>query len=133
MLQYTSSGSVTGINGSVDMNEMYRDLIADISGSTPTPAPSKSIDELAQEVINGEWGNGDERKQRLTEAGYDYDAVQNRVNELLGPSEEYYTIQSGDTLSGIASKFGTSISQLCSWNNISNPNLIYAGDTIRVR
>lgn len=43
----------------------------------------KSVDELAQEVINGEWGNKPVRKKRLTEAGYDYDAVQDRVNEIL--------------------------------------------------
>lgn len=45
---------------------------------------SKSIDELAQEVIAGKWGNGQERKDKLTAAGYDYSAVQNKVNELLG-------------------------------------------------
>lgn len=50
--------------------------------STPASPPSKSVDELAQEVINGLWGNGEERKQRLTDAGYDYQTVQNRVNEL---------------------------------------------------
>ena len=43
----------------------------------------KSIEELAKEVIRGNWGNGDERKTRLTEAGYDYDAIQKKVNELL--------------------------------------------------
>lgn len=43
----------------------------------------KSIDEIAQEVINGKWGNGAERKQRLIAAGYDFGAVQKRVNELL--------------------------------------------------
>ena len=43
----------------------------------------KSIDELAREVINGLWGNGSDRKNKLTSAGYDYDAVQNRVNEIL--------------------------------------------------
>lgn len=42
------------------------------------------IDEVAQEVIQGEWGNGDERKVRLENAGYNYQAVQDRVNELLG-------------------------------------------------
>lgn len=42
----------------------------------------KSIDEIAKEVINGKWGNGAERKQKLTAAGYDYSAVQKRVNEL---------------------------------------------------
>lgn len=45
--------------------------------------PGKTVDELAREVIRGLWGNGTERKNRLTEAGYDYTAVQNRVNELL--------------------------------------------------
>ena len=45
--------------------------------------PGKTVDELAREVIRGLWGNGTERKKRLTEAGYDYRAVQHRVNELL--------------------------------------------------
>lgn len=51
----------------------------------PTPSTSKkSIDEIAREVILGRWGNGKERKNRLTAAGYDYDAVQKRVNEIMG-------------------------------------------------
>ena len=44
---------------------------------------NKSIDILAREVIRGDWGNGNERKKRLTEAGYDYYAVQRRVNQIL--------------------------------------------------
>ena len=44
----------------------------------------KSIDTIAREVINGKWGNGSERKKKLLSAGYDYNAVQKRVNELLG-------------------------------------------------
>ncbi len=55
-----------------------------VVGSNAAPAPSKkSIDELAREVIRGNWGNGADRKNRLTSAGYDYSAVQKRVNELL--------------------------------------------------
>lgn len=51
---------------------------------TEQPAEKrKSIDEIAQEVINGNWGNGADRKERLTAAGYDYAVVQNRVNELV--------------------------------------------------
>lgn len=42
----------------------------------------KTMDALAYEVIQGDWGNGEERKERLEAAGYDYDAVQQRVNEL---------------------------------------------------
>lgn len=45
--------------------------------------PKKTVDKLAKEVIRGLWGNGSERKRRLTEAGYNYAAVQKRVNELL--------------------------------------------------
>ena len=44
--------------------------------------PKKSIDEIANEVIAGKWGNYPERKDRLIEAGYDYDAVQKRVDEI---------------------------------------------------
>lgn len=47
-----------------------------------TPA-KKSVDEIAREVIRGDWGNGQDRKNRLTAAGYDYDAVQARVNQLV--------------------------------------------------
>ena len=43
-----------------------------------------------------------------------------------------YIVKAGDTLSGIAVKFGTSVSQLCSWNNISDPNKIYVGQVLRV-
>lgn len=46
---------------------------------------------------------------------------------------QYYVIQPGDNLSSIASRYGTTVSQLCSWNGIANPNLIYAGTKIRVK
>lgn len=41
------------------------------------------IETIAAEVIQGDWGNGEERKERLERAGFDYDAVQARVNDLL--------------------------------------------------
>ncbi len=46
--------------------------------------PAYDVDELALQVIRGDWDNGDARYDKLTAAGYDYDAVQRRVNELLG-------------------------------------------------
>ena len=46
-------------------------------------AIEKTIDDLAKEVIAGKWGNGADRKSALTKAGYDYSAVQKRVNEML--------------------------------------------------
>lgn len=48
----------------------------------------KTIEQLAYEVLAGMWGNGEERRQRLTAAGYDYDAVQAKVNEILGNNTE---------------------------------------------
>lgn len=49
------------------------------------------------------------------------------------PSVTTYTIQSGDTLSGIAAKYGTSVSSLVALNGIANPDVIYAGQTIRIK
>lgn len=43
----------------------------------------KTVNQLALEVIDGKWGSGEARKKKLTEAGYDYEAVQKRVNEIL--------------------------------------------------
>jgi len=53
------------------------------SGSAVTTTSKKSIDTIAREVIRGDWGNGAEREKKLKAAGYDYAAVQKRVNELL--------------------------------------------------
>ena len=54
------------------------------SGTAVSSSSLKSIDEIAREVIRGDWGNGADRRNRLIAAGYDYAAVQARVNELLG-------------------------------------------------
>lgn len=51
--------------------------------ATNQTSTTKTVDELAKEVIKGLWGNGTERKTRLANAGYDYNKVQKRVNELL--------------------------------------------------
>ncbi len=51
------------------------------SGTAVTNS-TKNVDEIAREVLQGLWGNGQDRKDRITKAGYDYSAVQKRVNEL---------------------------------------------------
>lgn len=58
-----------------------------LGGGSSTPKPTlKSNETIAQEVINGAWGNGADRKNRLTAAGYDYSAIQDIVNRKLGAS-----------------------------------------------
>lgn len=54
----------------------------DAATATPVPSTSeKSVEEVAKEVLAGKWGNGEERKKRLKAAGYDYAAVQAKVNQ----------------------------------------------------
>lgn len=51
----------------------------------PAPAPArKSNEQIAAEVLAGQWGNGDDRKQRLARAGYNYDDIQRIVNQRAG-------------------------------------------------
>lgn len=128
MWQYSSTGSVNGIIGNVDMDYCYVDYPAVIknggyngyektttpaSGSTkstttPTSAknttPSskvtttssgtakKTIAEIAQEVIDGKWGDGTTRKAKLTAAGYEYAVVQAKVNEVLNSKSNIRTV-----------------------------------------
>ncbi|WP_394913315.1 glucosaminidase domain-containing protein [uncultured Robinsoniella sp.] len=54
------------------------------SGNAPTP--TKSVEDVAREVLAGKWGNGDARKNALSAAGYDYNAVQAKVNQLCNGS-----------------------------------------------
>ena len=94
---------------------------------------SKTIEELAKEVIAGKYGNGEERKQKL---GNLYNEVQKRVNEILGNNvsqETIYIVKSGDTLSGIAQKYKTTYQKIASDNNIKNPNLIYPGQKLVIK
>ena len=58
-------------------------IVTTASGVTVAVSSKKSIDEIAREVIAGKWDSGSTRRQKLTSAGYDYNAVQKRVNELL--------------------------------------------------
>ena len=53
------------------------------TSKTYSGAVKKSVSQIAQEVIDGKWGNGDERKKRLQASGYDYGAIQSEVNRML--------------------------------------------------
>lgn len=79
--------------GSIRVNAIQRNL-SDFLGAfrykgwqnAAQPVTKKKTDtEIAKEVIKGLWGNGDERKQRLTKAGYNYNTIQGIVNQMLAP------------------------------------------------
>lgn len=95
--QYTSSGTVDGISGNVDMNIMYRDLIEDIGECGDTVQSADSIEDSSAESV-----------------------------------VSYYTVKDGDTLSEIASMYGTTYQYLAEINGIKDPNIIYAGETLIV-
>ena len=111
---------------------------ADLPKIEETTEPIKTIDEVAREVINGKWGNGDTRKQKLTEAGYNFSEVQQRVNEMLGynsSSKTTYTVQSGDNLTKIAKKYNTTWQKVYEDNKdiiASDPNLIKPGQVLTI-
>lgn len=101
--------------------------------ASPTPKPQKTIDDYAKEVLQGKYGNGADRKKAL---GGIYDAVQDRVNQILGIGQkepDTYTVKSGDTLTSIAAKYGTSVAALVRLNDIKNKNLIYVGQVLKIR
>lgn len=74
--QISSKGSVSGINGYVDMNIIFEE-------ESDEKIELKDITTVANEVIEGKWGNGEVRKSALEKAGYDYTEVQTMVNKLL--------------------------------------------------
>ena len=73
-------------------NEQQEELFGDQENNESRTAEDKYgsgpytkdvLDTIAAEVIQGDWGNGEERRNRLEQAGYDYDVVQERVNEIM--------------------------------------------------
>ena len=119
----TSPTYINTIMSIINTNNLTQyDNVEDVENSVDN---SKTIEELAKEVIAGKYGNGEERKQKL---GNLYNEVQKRVNEILGNNvsqETIYIVKSGDTLSAIAKKFNTTYQKIAKDNNIVNPNLIF--------
>ena len=119
----------------IDKNIMYADIsrydMNKKNTSTKNPLDAFTNGELADKVIAGEFGAGDARKNAL---GARYEAVQAIVNKKLGiKNPVYYTVKSGDTLSKIASRFGTTYQKIAQMNGIGNPNRIHVGQRLRVK
>lgn len=140
--QFTSEGTLPGYNGRLDMNYGYKDFIVKgyEGGITPPPAPkpipTKSNEEIAEEVKAGLWGNGEDRKNRLEAAGYDYNTIQDIVNASYNKPQDtitYYTVKSGDTLSVIGAKYNVPWKDIANLNNIAGPKyIIYTGQTLKI-
>lgn len=95
----------------------------------------KNVDQLANEVLAGLWGNGIVRRINLTLAGYDYWIVQRRVEEIIEirkGSGKTYVVKSGDTLTKIAKLYNTTVDALVKANNIADKNKIEIGQYIRI-
>ena len=123
-----------GING--DARKQYlgtryrevQDLINHIS--------SASTEDLVRETWAGAYGNGSRRQAAL---GWCVRNGVNRWQEVMDAingqtkTKSVYTVKAGDTLSAIASRYGTTASKLAGANGITNPNLIYPGQRIVVQ
>lgn len=103
IFQYSSSGQIPGIAGNCDVNKMYEDL------------PS---------IITSKGFNG--------YAGGSTPAPTPTPEPAPAPSVTKYTVKSGDNLTRIAERFGTSVSAIVNANGISNPNLIYPGQVLTI-
>lgn len=91
--QYTSVGRLAGYAGDLDLNKAYISAASwnkqagKIKTTSTSTTAKKSVTTLAKEVLAGKWGNGDNRKTKLTKAGYDYNKVQTAVNKLVKASQ----------------------------------------------
>lgn len=150
--QYTSTGSVPGVSGNVDLDIGYVDYpsvikkagLNHLSGSAPAPSPSPQyITYVIQpgDTLSGIAGRYGTTVSALAQLNgisdpnkiYAGNTIRVPENGGTGENAQYYTIQPGDTLSGIALKFGTTVSALAQLNGNTDPDKIYAGNRIRIR
>ena len=159
MHQYTSTGRIYGWSGNLDLSLFYGDAntwraYAGATGQPVLPTPKPQVQTYEQPVQNDGTTyivqSGDTLSGIAARYGTTYQSLA-AINNIADPnriypgqeividgaaaeaSKEYYTIQPGDTLSGIAARYGTTWQWLAEVNSISDPNLIYPGNTIRVK
>ena len=117
---YIRSNKVAGVLCDQDYCYLDYPKIIKAKGLNGFKKNLKSVSEIAKEVIDGKWGVGEDRKQKLTKAGYNYTAVQKKVNELL--RVKTYTVKSGDKLTKIAKENNTTVDKI-----VADNKLIYKG------
>lgn len=154
--QYSSTGRVPGINGSVDLDLAYVDYpsvirkagLNHLSGGTAVPpAPSPAPQYVTYVIQPGDTLGGIAQRFGTTVSTLaELNGIKNpdkiyagktiRVPENGGAGSsapQYYTIRPGDTLGEIARKYNTTVNALVRLNGISDPDKIYAGTRIRIR
>ena len=156
MHQFTSSGNISGWGDVLDLSLFFGDANAWLAyaGATGQPVPAPQPQTYVQPSVQpsgttyivqpGDTLSGIASMYGTTyqslaainnipDANKIYPGQEICIDGTAPTSDEYYTIQPGDTLSGIAAKFGTTWQWLAEINSISDPDLIYPGNTIRVR
>lgn len=131
--QYSDSGKISGITGNVDLNKQFTEI-------TEENYNKFTNEEMADKVIKGEFGNGEERKNKLESLGYNYTAIQEIVNQKLKSNEVtnsvdkiYHTVKKGENLTKISKAYGTTVSKIVKLNNIKDPDKIYVNQILRVK
>lgn len=154
--QFTSEGKLNGYGGNLDMNYAYKDFVLNKNGNTnptpaPQPAPSVQVSDSSRYTVK----SGDCLSKIGSQLGVNWRDIAN-ANGIVSPYVIYvgqslliprsvttpapqpsnnsvtYTVQSGDTLSGIAAKFGTTYQKIAADNGIANPNIIHPGQVLRI-
>lgn len=101
--QLGAFGVLENAKAMVNKNPGYKVFDHDGNVVYPVSAPAqpgKSLDQVAHDVITGKYGNGEARKNAITKAGYDYNAVQARVNEILGGGKKSVTEIAREVIAG---------------------------------
>ena len=84
MQQYTGNGRLNGYNGSLDFDKFIGSysLWCELAKGEDSPELKDADPEIVRRVLAGEFGTGEERRQGVTQAGYDPDKVQDTINTL---------------------------------------------------
>jgi LysM repeat protein len=144
--QHSNKGHVPGIPGYVDRNATIGGYTLDSltlgdPGTPPPPPPDPGGDTytvVAGDTLSGiaaKFGTSWQELQRLNgipNPNLIYPGQILRIRGDAPPAARTYTVMRGDTLSGIAAKFGTSWRTLQEINNIPNPNRIFPGQVLRL-